>query len=416
MALATTCPQCKTSFKVVPDQLKLSQGSVRCGVCQNVFSGIDYLRYVDQSALQDPKARQSGADTGPRPSSPASSSQPASGPPATPGASTAQDHPSGSDDLKTAFFLPDSGFGSQVSDALDGAARRPKRDIDFSYLPRMPFSPFVPSDRPESRQRDPTDKTSDSGQHEQSAGAFEAFPNLSLSADSSTDVPADSRSDAISTPGGDATQDADTWQHAADGAVSSRQEGSIADLPVAQIAANEVAPRPATATDFSDLAKSRPRKRQPIAAMMVVGLLIGLLVQALISYRDDIAVRSAAISAVLEPFLENFGLKISPPLDLSVLSIESFELQTGRSKNLLQMTAVLRNRGIHVVAFPAMELTLTDSSGALMSRKVILVESYLDPPLIAARGLARRSEWPIRITLEHDGLEPAGYSVALFYP
>ncbi|MFO0459867.1 MAG: MJ0042-type zinc finger domain-containing protein, partial [Burkholderiales bacterium] len=50
MALATTCPQCKTSFKVVPDQLKLRRGLVRCGVCQHVFSGIDHLRYVDDAA------------------------------------------------------------------------------------------------------------------------------------------------------------------------------------------------------------------------------------------------------------------------------------------------------------------------------------------------------------------------------
>lgn len=48
MALATTCPQCKTSFKVVPDQLKLRRGLVRCGVCQHVFSGVEHLRYVDK--------------------------------------------------------------------------------------------------------------------------------------------------------------------------------------------------------------------------------------------------------------------------------------------------------------------------------------------------------------------------------
>lgn len=47
MALATTCPQCKTSFRVVPDQLKLRRGLVRCGVCHHVFSGIDSLRYVE---------------------------------------------------------------------------------------------------------------------------------------------------------------------------------------------------------------------------------------------------------------------------------------------------------------------------------------------------------------------------------
>lgn len=51
MALATTCPQCKTSFRVVPDQLKLRRGFVRCGRCRNVFAGIDHLRYVDDTTL-----------------------------------------------------------------------------------------------------------------------------------------------------------------------------------------------------------------------------------------------------------------------------------------------------------------------------------------------------------------------------
>ena len=377
MALATTCPQCKTSFKVVPDQLKLSRGSVRCGVCQNVFSGIDHLRYVDQSALLGPKPRQSGADTDQRPSSPESSGQAASDPAATPGPSTAQDHPSGGDDLKTAFFLPDSGFGSQVNDALAGAARTPTRDIDFSNLPRVPFSPAVP---PDSSSDAPSDWTS---------------------------IPVDDTALGASAGG---------WQHADDGTPSNHLDITTPDQPAANTAAKDFTPRASTPTDFSDLAKSRPGKRQPVAVMIAVGLLIGLFVQTLIGCRDLIAARSPAISALLEPVLDPFGLTISPPLDLSALSIESFELQTGRSKNLLQMTAVLRNRGSHVVGFPAMELTLTDSSGALLSRKVIRVESYLDTPLIAAQGLAGRSEWPIRIALEHDGLEPAGYSVALFYP
>ena len=62
MALATTCPQCKTSFKVIPDQLKLRRGLVRCGVCQHVFSGIDYLRYVDDSGKARQRPATGGAD------------------------------------------------------------------------------------------------------------------------------------------------------------------------------------------------------------------------------------------------------------------------------------------------------------------------------------------------------------------
>jgi predicted Zn finger-like uncharacterized protein len=42
MSLATKCPHCRTTFKVANDQLKLQAGLVRCGICQQVFNGIDH--------------------------------------------------------------------------------------------------------------------------------------------------------------------------------------------------------------------------------------------------------------------------------------------------------------------------------------------------------------------------------------
>jgi predicted Zn finger-like uncharacterized protein len=48
MSLATKCPHCHTTFKVANDQLKLQAGLVRCGICQQIFNGIDYL--VDVNA------------------------------------------------------------------------------------------------------------------------------------------------------------------------------------------------------------------------------------------------------------------------------------------------------------------------------------------------------------------------------
>jgi len=38
MSFITRCPACATAFKVVPDQLKISDGWVRCGQCQQVFN------------------------------------------------------------------------------------------------------------------------------------------------------------------------------------------------------------------------------------------------------------------------------------------------------------------------------------------------------------------------------------------
>ncbi len=39
MALATRCPQCGTAFRLVPDQLRLHDGLVRCGACTAIFDG-----------------------------------------------------------------------------------------------------------------------------------------------------------------------------------------------------------------------------------------------------------------------------------------------------------------------------------------------------------------------------------------
>lgn len=64
MSLATTCPQCKTSFKVVPDQLKLRRGLVRCGVCRHVFSGVDHLRYVEDPPAPARAQRQPPGESG----------------------------------------------------------------------------------------------------------------------------------------------------------------------------------------------------------------------------------------------------------------------------------------------------------------------------------------------------------------
>jgi predicted Zn finger-like uncharacterized protein len=43
MALATQCPHCQTTFRVVPDQLKLRAGLVRCGACKQIFNGLEHL-------------------------------------------------------------------------------------------------------------------------------------------------------------------------------------------------------------------------------------------------------------------------------------------------------------------------------------------------------------------------------------
>lgn len=43
MTLASRCPACGTVFRVVPDQLRVSQGWVRCGRCNEAFNAIEAM-------------------------------------------------------------------------------------------------------------------------------------------------------------------------------------------------------------------------------------------------------------------------------------------------------------------------------------------------------------------------------------
>lgn len=43
MSLITRCPACTTMFKVVPDQLRVSEGWVRCGQCDEIFDASLHL-------------------------------------------------------------------------------------------------------------------------------------------------------------------------------------------------------------------------------------------------------------------------------------------------------------------------------------------------------------------------------------
>jgi predicted Zn finger-like uncharacterized protein len=59
MSLITSCPACGTMFRVVPDQLKISEGWVRCGHCSEVFDATAHL--ADEAALAAAAARESAA-------------------------------------------------------------------------------------------------------------------------------------------------------------------------------------------------------------------------------------------------------------------------------------------------------------------------------------------------------------------
>ena len=71
MSLITQCPACNTLFKVVPDQLKISQGWVRCGQCREVFDAQAQMTSISgvASIAQPDDSQPHEADTSQAPNS-----------------------------------------------------------------------------------------------------------------------------------------------------------------------------------------------------------------------------------------------------------------------------------------------------------------------------------------------------------
>ncbi|HQQ69472.1 MAG TPA: zinc-ribbon domain-containing protein [Alicycliphilus sp.] len=51
MSQITRCPHCATTFKVVADQLRISDGWVRCGQCKEVFDATEHLLVSEPQSL-----------------------------------------------------------------------------------------------------------------------------------------------------------------------------------------------------------------------------------------------------------------------------------------------------------------------------------------------------------------------------
>lgn len=67
MSLITCCPACGTMFKVVADQLRISEGWVRCGHCTEVFDATAHMQDVQDVPLDAPDAEPTAAVESPEP-------------------------------------------------------------------------------------------------------------------------------------------------------------------------------------------------------------------------------------------------------------------------------------------------------------------------------------------------------------
>ena len=133
-----------------------------------------------------------------------------------------------------------------------------------------------------------------------------------------------------------------------------------------------------------------------------------------IGARDTLAAMFPPAKPLLESLVSPMGMTVNLPVNPDAVTIESFDLiSTSESEYVMNM--LMRNRADTSLGWPAIELTLTDSTGGILVRKALMPENYLKTEQIIANGIDANSEQIVRVQFNAQGITPSGYSAILFY-
>jgi hypothetical protein len=120
---------------------------------------------------------------------------------------------------------------------------------------------------------------------------------------------------------------------------------------------------------------------------------------------------------LLESLSDMLGADIPLPRHAELISIESSDLQADPKRSeLLALQATVRNRAAHHQAYPALQLSLTDTQDSVIVRRVFAPGEYLSPKDLNPLVFAPNGEIAVRLWIEAKDITPAGYRLYAFYP
>ena len=167
---------------------------------------------------------------------------------------------------------------------------------------------------------------------------------------------------------------------------------------------------------FLQAADRAARWRQPRARLLLwagVGLLaLSAALQAALLGRDLLAAKVPATAPALRGLCAVLGCQVQALRRIEALTVESSALGRIDDAGLYRLSLALRNRADIALLAPAVELSLTNAQGQLLSRRVLrLPELGLAGPELAAGQAVT-----LQAVLAAGALRIDGYTVELFYP
>jgi predicted Zn finger-like uncharacterized protein len=174
------------------------------------------------------------------------------------------------------------------------------------------------------------------------------------------------------------------------------------------------APRQLSLDDLYPPEEPRPPASRwwAVAAVLMVFLLAA---QAAYFYRTDLATQYPGLKPHLVRLCEALRCKVLLPQRPKQIVIEASDLQVEDPARpwLIQLTATLRNHAGHDIAYPAVDLVLTNTKEHTLARRIFLPQEYLERGRDVAAGIPASAEVTVRLVLDTGDLNPAGFRLDL---
>ncbi len=155
----------------------------------------------------------------------------------------------------------------------------------------------------------------------------------------------------------------------------------------------------------------RPWVRGALAAGAALAVVV-LSAQIAHVYRDQLAARYPGARPALETACAAWGCRVDPVRAIDKLAVESSGLVRVEKSQVYRLQLVLRNRSDIPLAWPAFDLTLSDSAGKAVARRVLRAAELG----VNEATLAGGRELPLQATLQAATEPIVGYTLELFYP
>lgn len=352
MSFITRCPSCGTAFRVVTDQLRISEGWVRCGHCQHVFDAtLDLQPWWPGQQAAVPEAE---------PQSPEPTQAPA---------------PSLEPDVlvPVAFESSPEPLAADLSEAAEEAPASSQPEPTLEDIAEWPHDSVV---------TDPVDLAIDPV----------IAPAIAL--------------DAVNALQEEASQGADPTPVPEPVADAAPFDETRAVLPVDE--------KPAFVRQAEKRAVWRSPWVRAALVLLAFVLLLGVLLQLAVFKRDELASRIPVLRPALQAICLPLGCAVNAPRSLQSVSIDSSALRRSPTGGYI-FEMVVKNASNQVVLTPALELTLTDAADRAIVRRVLPASEWPQSEPTLAPGSERpvRLEWQLAGT---EAQAMSGYRALLFYP